>query len=243
MAQEQNEHLTIEQLSAFLDRQLSSQELAECDTHVQHCHQCQGLLADLRLTTGLLRGLPPPELPRSFVLPTPIAEERPVRLVTPMTRREGGSRQNYLRRAVRVMSTIAAVVGLFFILSGLFTTLLTLPHGGASVATSAPAPSHAASGGSPMRTAEAMAPGFSSSRRTTNGAFNNDQAAVTPRVPAPTPVTTGTAAPNTVLSNGGPQQAQPAQPGPTISSLPGVGVILLVLGVLGVALTRRRKVI
>lgn len=240
MAQERNEHLTIEQLSAFLDRQLSSQELAECDAHVQHCQQCQGLLADLRLTTGLLRGLPPPELPRSFVLPTPIAEERPVRLVTPMTRREGRSRQNYLRRAVRVMSTIAAVVGLFFLLSGLFTTLLTQPHGAASIATSAPASSHAASGGSPKRTAEAMAPGFTSPRRTTNGAFTNDQAGVTSQVPTPTPVTTGTAAPNTVLSNEGPQQAEP---GPTISSLPGVGVILLVLGVLGVALTRRRKVI
>ncbi len=243
MAQEQNEHLTIEQLSAFLDRQLSSQELAECDAHVQHCQQCQGLLADLRLTTGLLRGLPPPELPHSFVLPMPIAEERPVRLVTPMTRREGHSRQNYLRRAVRVMSTIAAVVGLFFILSGLFTTLLTLPHGGAGVAASAPAPSYTGSRTSPTGTVEAMTPGFASTRRAANGAFTNDQAGVTPRVPAPTPVTTGTAAPNTVLSNEGPQQSQQAEPGPTISSLPGVGVILLVLGVLGVALTRRRKVI
>ena len=241
MARERNEHLTPEQLSAFLDRQLSPQELAECDAHVQHCQQCQSLLADLRLTAGLLRGLPPPELPCSFVLSTPIAEERPVRLVTPMLRREGRSRQDYLQRSVRVMSTIAAVVGLFFILSALFTTLLMLPHGATSMATSAPAPSHAASGGSPMRTAEAMAPGFNRPRRTTKRAFY-DRAGVTPQAPAPTPVSTGTAAPNTVLSNEGPHQAQPAEPGPTILSLPAVGVILLVLGVLGMVLTRRRKV-
>ena len=65
----QDRHPTIEQLSAYLDGQLSSGELSECDTHVETCQQCQQMLAELRETVALLHALPQPTLPRSFTLP------------------------------------------------------------------------------------------------------------------------------------------------------------------------------
>jgi hypothetical protein len=72
-------HPTTEQLSAFLDGQLSSDEQGEWDAHIKTCEQCQQELAALRLTVNLLRALPQPDLPRSFALPvntavTPIAD-------------------------------------------------------------------------------------------------------------------------------------------------------------------------
>src|SRR5215469_2615502 len=72
VAQQSGEHLTIEQLSAILDKQLSPQEWAVCRAHLSTCQQCQGMLADLRQTSALLHALPQPELPRSFVLPATI---------------------------------------------------------------------------------------------------------------------------------------------------------------------------
>src|SRR5438270_13480242 len=70
-------HLTTEQLSAFLDKQLTLQEQAFFDAHLQVCSQCQQALAELRRTVVLLRAMPRIDVPRSFTLPTVI---RPVPL-------------------------------------------------------------------------------------------------------------------------------------------------------------------
>src|SRR6266568_3115535 len=66
---DQVQHLTTEELSAFLDEQLSSQERTTIEAHLQTCERCQHELASLRQTVALLRALPQPALPRSFVLP------------------------------------------------------------------------------------------------------------------------------------------------------------------------------
>ncbi len=255
----QEHHLTIEQLSAFLDRQLSPQEQAECDIHLQHCPHCQSSLAELHQTVSLLHTLPQPELPRSFLLSArtlSIAErsERQLASVTPITHSRSRSWQTYLRRSTRIISTIAAVLGIFFIMSSLLTTLLILPHGGAASTTSAPV-------FSPVQSLSPMPPSASSQFSNVAGPGQNPASPVrNPRVTstsdqketnAPTPVPTAV---NTIIptsrsapsnSNGQQGYAQTQSVPPILDlSMPegraGVGFILLILGVLGAFLTRRR---
>jgi len=256
----QEHHLTIEQLSAFLDRQLSPQEQAECDIHLQRCPQCQSSLAELRQTVSLLHALPQPGLPRSFVLPahTPSIVERSERQlasVTPITHSRSRSWQTYLRRSTRIISTIAAVLGIFFIMSSLLTTLLILPHGGAASTASAPMFSPA-QGLSPMppsassQSSNAAGPGHNpaSPVRNSRGTTTSDQTETNAPIPGRTPVNTIIPTPRSAPSNSNGQQGyaqtQSVPPILDLSMLEGragVGFILLILGILGVFLTRRRS--
>jgi len=127
VAQTQNEHLTTEQISASFDKQLSPQEQAVFDAHISSCQQCQNKLSDLKLTTALLHSLPVEEVPHSFVLPdnVSILPDRTMRQDTPVTalpqrRHQQGSA---LRRSVRIVSTLAAVLALCFIISGMLPLL------------------------------------------------------------------------------------------------------------------------
>ncbi len=136
MAQLHDEHLTIEQLSAAFDKQLSPQEQAVFDAHISSCQQCQNILADLRLTSVLLHALPEEEVPRSFVLPSSISilPDRTIRQDTSFTPVQRQHTQiSMLRRSIRVVSTLAAVLALFFILSGMLP--LIYPGGGSSTST------------------------------------------------------------------------------------------------------------
>ncbi len=136
MAQLHNEHLTIEQLSAAFDKQLSPQEQAVFDAHISSCQQCQNILADLRLTGVLLHALPEEEVPRSFVLPSSISilPDRTIRQDTSFTPVQRQHTQiSMLRRSIRVVSTLAAVLALFFIISGMLP--LIYPGGGSSTST------------------------------------------------------------------------------------------------------------
>ena len=142
MAQEQNQHLTTEQLSALLDKQLPAREQAFSEAHLRACQQCQTILNDLRQTVALLHALPQPTLPRSFVLSpemlhaaTPAAEPAlaaPVTIQIDERRRQrqhglgatpaqnrGQQRHYILPRTLRVMSTLVAVLGLLFVLSAI----------------------------------------------------------------------------------------------------------------------------
>jgi anti-sigma factor RsiW len=114
-------HLTTEQLSAFIDDQLSAAEQGLVNEHLKQCAQCQLWLEELRQTVRLVHALPQPQLPRSFALsadvlvtPLPVQSE-PVSHVATI-RRATVSR---VRTAIRVMSTLAAVIGLAFLLSGI----------------------------------------------------------------------------------------------------------------------------
>ncbi|GCE13836.1 hypothetical protein [Tengunoibacter tsumagoiensis] len=116
-------HLTTEQLSAFLDHQLIDEELTECKAHVDTCGQCQQELADLRQTVSLLRALPQPVLPRSFVLPTttavaPLSVQKTSTIVSLEEKRSRRGLTGVVT-AMRVASSLVAVIGICFILSGL----------------------------------------------------------------------------------------------------------------------------
>lgn len=122
----ENRHLTKEQLSAFLDGHLSSTERAHVDAHLKTCMQCQQDVADVRQTVALLRALPPPQLPRSFMLPTDgqvipaqARRDRPTAVTSSGSR---GSRAwpRSVRHVVRVASVLAAVASLLLLLSNVF---------------------------------------------------------------------------------------------------------------------------
>jgi anti-sigma factor RsiW len=226
-----DEHLTTEQLSAFLDKQLAPQEQAAFDAHVSTCQECQGKLADLRLTVALVRALPQEEVPRSFVLPSrlvPVAER-------PLHRRAGATpvsgqrrvRAHALQRTVRVVSTLAAVLALIFIISG----ILPLVHfsGGAS---------STASSGSSAETKPSTVMGHVNRTATTD----RSQAA---RSETPTPTPTPAAR---VRSNAGssPSTAPPPPLPPALDlgqpeGRLALGALLLVLGIIGLIITRRRR--
>ena len=241
MAQQRNGHLTIEQLSALLDKQLSPQEWAVCQAHLRTCQQCQGVLADLRQTSVLLRALPQPELPRSFVLPAIITStagqiSRPETraTVTPITRGRRSAWPTYLRVSTRFISTIAAALGIIFILSGL---LVSLPHGGA--ATSASAPAFVPSYSNTATHGIAQTPQARAQTPTSDSAQNNH-----PKTNPPQPVGTATSKPFSGTRHAeNPVNTLPPLLDPsTIEGRMVIGVLLLILGILGVVFTRRRQV-
>ncbi len=242
MAQLHNGHLTTEQLSAFFDKQLSPEEQAVFDAHVSTCQECQRRLADLRLTVALLDALPEEEVPRSFVLPGRLApsQERPVRQGAATTPASQGRRTwlHTLRRSVRAVSALAAVLALIFIISGI---LPPLHFGGgetASAPVTAPAGTPAAASKAPSGAQTPQAD------RTTNLGPHEQAATNTPpptQIAGPTP--TATAASNTGI---GPQ-AEHTPPVPPLLDLGQpqarliLGALLLALGIIGLIVTRRRR--
>lgn len=237
MAQ-QDEHLTTEQLSAFLDKQLSPPEQAVFDAHLASCQQCQSRLADLRLTVALVRALPQEEVPRSFVLPSrlaPVAERstpRPAR-VTPVPQQRG-ARVYVLQRTVRVVSTLAAVLALIFILSGILP-FLQFGGGGASTASEA-VPSNQSAASHSANTPHVQG--------TTT--FGSAQAADGTKTPVPTPKRTPAATARSKTDTGTISTVQPSTLPPFLDlSRPegrlALGALLLVLGITGLVVTRRRR--
>ena len=235
MAQ-QDEHLTTEQLSAFLDKQLSPAERAVFDAHLASCQQCQSRLADLRLTVALVRALPQEEVPRSFVLPSrlaPVAERptpRPA-TVTPVPQRRG-ARVSVLQRTVRAVSTLAAVLALIFILSGILPPI----HFGGGEATSS-------AGSVPAATNQRAA---SNSAPTPATTFGSAQAADGTKTPVQTPKSTPAATARSSIYSGTSPAVQPPTLPPFLDlSQPegrlALGALLLVLGIIGLVVTRRRR--
>ncbi|HLI09240.1 MAG TPA: zf-HC2 domain-containing protein [Ktedonobacteraceae bacterium] len=164
MAQNQNGHLPIEQLSALLDKQLSAQEVAQAEAHLRDCQQCQGMLNDLSQTVALLHALPQPVVPRSFVLSpemlratTPSQEPaKPVtiqleeRRQSRRTPKGSLARRSVLPRTMQVMCTLVALLGFIFLLSAIpsipraSSTTSSASNGSttAAPATSTMAPNH-----------------------------------------------------------------------------------------------------
>lgn len=239
MTKQGEDHLTTEQRSAFLDKQLSTQEQAIVDAHLRDCQQCRQALAELRQTVAMLHALPQVEVPRSFTLPARIAavQEQPAHInpvVTPISQRNR-ARQNTLQRTIRVMSSLAAVLGLIFILSSFVTAL---PQGGSTASSTSSGSTAANSPGASTHATPAQHP----TPRT------NAQPGVSPSVrpsqtltPTPTPTHTQAVKQGTPTSTG-----PPGQPAPAVLDLNGptghlvIGSALLVLGILGFALARRR---
>jgi anti-sigma factor RsiW len=236
----QNRHLTTEQLSAYLDKALTTEEQEQCETHLQTCERCQQKLASLRQTAALLHALPQPPLPRSFLLSEDMLSATSTKPVMP---RSNGAMLRALpeRRAVhgwsqatltalRSLTALAAVFGLVFLLSS-----ISFPGGvmnGASMSTAT------SSGGSsqppepqPSQQASSLTPQYSATHTT--------QTAKTPQAtPTRPPAYTSSTSPSTGSSS--------AQPTPWLDlSNPGVrallGLLLLFLALLGLLLLRRQR--
>lgn len=248
MAQDNDRHLTTEQLSALLDKQLPADEQATYEAHLNTCRQCQRAMANLRQTVALLHALPQPPLPRSFTLPASIgsAPEEPenVRLLHPVTTTAGRGRDNrrayIVRRTVRAISTIAAVIGLVFLLSSF---VASLPHGGFSASTSA-GTTNSGTGSSagtlgphPAATSQhALTPNNQCNNKASTSPCSNHTPVTATPTPAPTQPTAGqnVTAGQRVQANAPPDLNSP-------QAHLAYGAILLLLGILGVALTRRRR--
>lgn len=247
---DRDRHLTTEELSAFLDRRLSPTEQEACKAHLESCQQCQRALASLQQTVSLLRAMPQPTVPRSFALSPRVTylqepAARQVEPTKPVARRRW---PYYAQRSLRALSTIAAIIGFIFLLSG----VLPLLHSGAGITSSTSSGNQTES--KPQATH-------------TSATLNPDQKATANAVkPAPTPGNPGTpGAPST------PSTPHTSQPGSTpavavktpqaqhsnntqkqIQAPPSIdlnipltrqelGLALLIIGIIGILITRRRS--
>lgn len=244
MAKHDERHLTTEQLSAYIDKQLSAQEQAAYAAHLQSCAQCRQTLVGLQQTVALLRALPQPSLPRSFTLPAGASylQERPS-LQTPSTApaprpaTRQTAWQRYMRGSLRAVSTIAAVLGLVFLLSGL---VITLPRGGAGSATS----TTSNSAGTAPHYAQDTTAANATATSVAGQAQADGKTPAPPKKPTPT-ITEPVRTPAVVAqATPAPEQPRPAQPLASLFTPLGLqvgGFILFALGIVGILLTRRRQ--
>ncbi len=244
MTQHSNRHLTTEQLSALLDEQLSNEERAACEIHLRSCLPCRSALESLRQTVALLHALPMPDLPRPFILPTNLTYLReralsPARGETPALTAPAMAQQRRptpLKRPLRILSTLVAVIGLFFLLSSLATMLPRSTLGSASPSST--------SAGAPASEPEQMGHLSATQVRKAPAATNSGTPNTTPTVsPIPTPTPTAS---NTKHATGQSSLPPPSLPLPDLRTSLGqleVGFTLLTLGILGLLFTRRRRAV
>ncbi|HYT36585.1 MAG TPA: zf-HC2 domain-containing protein [Ktedonobacteraceae bacterium] len=243
MAQIHDGHLTTEQLSASFDKQLSPQEQAIFDAHISTCQQCQNKLSDLRLTTALLHALPEEAVPRSFVLPSSISivPDRTIRqdtTFTPVPQRQR-TQISMLRRSIRVVSTLAAVFALFFIISGMLP--LIYPGGGSSTSTTS---SNSSSGEASTVHPATSTPGVQQPNRVLPpvGSAATTPPTETAHSLTPTGTTTTKSSSDHSANHGQSLTVPPAidlsQPVVRL----GIGVLVLAVSIFGLIATRRRRV-
>lgn len=239
----QREHLTIEQLSAYLDKQLTPQEQAFFDAHLQSCERCQRVLAELRGTVALLRAMPEPALPRSFTLPADISQEpapRPRPQPVPLPVQQRRPSRSMLRRTMRAVSTLAAAIAVLFIISGLLAGFH--PGGGAAtMSNSAPV----ASGGSAATHPAATSRNLSPQVQPGTPAMGTKQSGTPAKSPvASTPAPTPTTSPSSGTVQTAPTSPPTLPPYLDIGQPEGrllLGAFLLLLSIAGLIATRRRR--
>jgi anti-sigma factor RsiW len=243
VAQTHHEHLTTEQLSASFDKELSLQEQAVFDAHISTCQQCQNKLSDLRLTATLLHALPEEEVPRSFVLPgnISIAPGRTIRQdasfnLIPQRHR---AQRSVLRRSIRIVSTLAAVLALCFIISGILPLIYSNMGNSATTASSS-----STLGKANTAQATVTTPGVQQSNRVIPP--KGSAATVPPTETAHSLSPTGTATtPSSSEHTANPGQS-PAIPSAIDLSQPvarlGIGILVLAVSIIALIVTRRRQV-
>ena len=243
----EQEHLTTEQLSAFLDKQLTPQEQAFFDAHLQSCQRCQGMLGELRRTVALLHAMPQPTLPRSFTLPAGIAQiQVPRQQPQPVQQRR--VLRYALQRSVRAVSTLAAAAAVIVILSGLLAGLQF--HGGASESAGT-VPAASSNGTSNNTTHSAVGPRVTQGPQMTStrpkaaaSPIKNQNRTPTPR-PSPAVPTLTPAATSTNDGTIGGSTPPPTLPPYLDFSQPvgrlTLGALLLLLSIVGIIATRRRR--
>ena len=240
---QQEQHLTTEQLSTFLDQQLAPEEQALCHAHLEDCKQCQKALDNLQQTVNLLRSLPLLEVPRSFALPVDFkvdqiaaySNEQQVEQLTTKTKASPRKLPTPLRYTFRALSALAAVIGLFFVLSGLVAILQ--PEVGMSLTASAPNPVSSSSGSQAREVPQAT------SRVPTNNENTNPVLISTPTIQVvntPQPQST-----QHVPAGANSPAAEPLLPFLDIhqsGAYLSLGVVLVILGGIGFTLFARRRI-
>src|SRR5215831_3121430 len=98
----------LERLSAYLDDELDETERAALEEHLPTCEECQSLLAELRETRSLLRAVPAPSLPRSFLIPETGAIPQPLAGARRTASATGTVVQR--RRGARVLQWVGGLV-------------------------------------------------------------------------------------------------------------------------------------
>jgi hypothetical protein len=153
--------------------------------------------------------------------------------------------RNGLRRTMRFVSAIAAVLGLLFILSGLLP-FLSLGHtaGGASTASAPQSPAVQSAQHSPVTASQGTTPNIAGThilQPTRTGQNDNQAAGTSPstRTPAPQQTAPVTPAPSPLQSIGGPVLPPFLDLG-TIEGRLSLGLVLALLGMIGLLMTRRR---
>ena len=245
----QQEHLTTEQLSAFLDKQLTPQEQAFFDAHLQSCQRCQGVLGELRRTVALLRAMPQPQLPRSFTLPAGISHIQVARL-QPQPAQQRRVLRYTLQRTVRAVSSLAAAVAVIFILSGLLTGVHLASNSGTGVS-SVPVPGTTngtvhSSTARPNLTRVPQTQG--GTPKVAGSPISNSHQTGTPTASsgATTPTPAPAATPAKRFTDGAVNPVNPPTLPPflDISQPAGrltLGALLLLLSIVGIITTRRRR--
>lgn len=149
------EHVT-ELLSSYLDGQVSLPERRTVEEHLAGCAACRAELEELRQLTGLLRRLPQPPPPRSFVIGPQAA--RPAAL--------SGSFSGYLRALSSVAAALLVVaVSFSLIVQGLPrqapASAASAPFAAGATAPQAAAGAARAAGGVPAQAAQPSQPAAS----------------------------------------------------------------------------------
>jgi hypothetical protein len=202
-----------EQLSAYIDGELSAAERAELERHIPGCPECQEALGELRRVHDLLAALPMPKAPRSFALPP--GTRLPARPGQPAPQQAATRRSR--AGLIQWAGAIAATIGLFLLLGSVATGLLGFNS--KQFAASSGRNSDTTLTGAQSQTPAATTPG----QRTPD--FNATQQ---PQVnEKATPGVTTTATPKTSATSVSPQYTSG---GPDVPVLPITGGGLLVLG-------------
>jgi anti-sigma factor RsiW len=210
VTQQANEHYTNEELSAYLDKELTVQEMTVCATHLQTCAICRALYADLQLISSLLHALPQEPVSHNFTLPIATLQtsvipplqilDAPVQM---STARKPDSTRPILRRTMRAVSTLVALVGLVLLLSSFFASF----HGTAGTFVSN------TSRMAPQTTANQL----SSTTRSQQATRAAQQGVPTPEA-TPTPEASTTAKATAIQATTTPTEIPTAQPTVTATS-------------------------
>lgn len=228
-------HLITEQLSAFLDQQLTTEEQQQAKTHLQDCEQCRLRLADLQQMVALLHALPRPQAPRSFTLQTTDAPATPLTVLptersadtaprSTATRRTGWSRA--VRTATRVISTLAAVIGIFFLIASLLAPVHYYGATGTAVSSNNTA-------GQTQNSAHSTSQGKTNDQAKTKTPYSLTPATAPTMTPTPT---AAASSPDTSVTNP-PATINLSQPGTQAL----LGLALLILSIIGFILLRIQR--
>jgi len=110
-----------EDLSAYLDGQLTSRETGRIERHLETCAECRAELEALRHTVGLLRMVPEARPPRSFLLP-----------VSETAQQRGEQRLHFAYATLRLATTVATAL-LVLVVSGDALLRYALPRPAAPI--------------------------------------------------------------------------------------------------------------